>query len=98
MANQKPTYALKQPYAGVCVKHVKNKFVITDENDEPLTRVKPGTLLVEADIDINVCTDTDEQIPASGRYFITANTIDPYHIILDILDNTVIKCVGFPPT
>ena len=97
MSTDKPNYRLIRPYAGITVKHItgrtKNHYVLTDEVGDTIVRVKKDTLLCELPRD-TVLDDKKQPIPPSGRYFITSETSDPYHIVLDILDNTAIAYVG----
>ena len=88
---------LVRPYAGVTVKHItsraKNRYIITDEAGDTLVRIKSDTLIRELPRDA-IIDDNKQPIPPSGRYFITAETHDPYHIVIDLLDNTAITYVG----
>lgn len=82
-------YILNKTYAGVCVKRNKNDYQLTDETGTPLTCVKQGTPLQPLDEKSRILAET-EILKPSGTFFITAETIDPYHIILDILDKDVL--------
>lgn len=86
-------YVLKSPHAGVCVKQVKKDFVITDETGNPLTGVKPQTRVIELDTERIIGLNNTELSP-TGRFFITADTSYPYHIILDIMDITILQYAG----
>lgn len=86
-------YRLRLNYAGVIVKKGKRAYFLTDEVGEPLTSVKAGTLLVELEEE-NVCNPDKQAIQPTGRFYRTAETIDPYHVILDIWDFSAVEYVG----
>lgn len=86
-------YRLRLNYAGVIVKKGKRAYFLTDEVGEPLTSVKAGTLLVELEEE-NVCNPDKQAIQPTGRFYRTAETIAPYHVILDIWDFSAVEYVG----
>lgn len=75
------------------MKKGKRAYFLTDEVGEPLTSVKAGTLLVELEEE-NVCNPDKQAIQPTGRFYRTAETIDPYHVILDIWDFSAVEYVG----
>ena len=93
----RPIYCLRQPYAGVQVRRRNGRkdYVLDDEAEEPLILVKPDTLLVELE-DERVTLPDGEVLNATGKFFVTAETINPYHLILDVMDRNVLSYVGFP--
>ena len=86
-------YRLRRNYAGVIVKKGKRDYSLTDEVGEPLTPVKAGTLLVELEEE-NVCSPDKQAIRPTGRFYRTAEAMDPYHVILDIWDFSAVEYVG----
>lgn len=70
--------------------------MLDDEAEKPLVLVKPGTLLVELDDEQRVTLPDGEVLNPTGKYFVTAETINPYHLILDVMDRNAISYVGFP--
>lgn len=54
--------------------------------DGTFTFAKPDTLWAELPKNFKVM-DKGIEIPASGKFLITVNTIDPYHLITDYADN-----------
>lgn len=92
----KPLYRLARAYAGVQVRRGKNRrdYTLDDEAEEPLILVKPDTLLVQLDEE-QVLSPNGESILPTGRFFATAETINPYHLVLDILDMNAVSYVGF---
>ena len=91
----KPLYRLTRDYAGVQVKRGNSKkvYVLDDEAEEPLVLVKANTLLVELDEE-KVLTPGKETVKPMGRFYATAETIDPYHLALDVLDFDAVSYVG----
>jgi hypothetical protein len=91
----KPLYRLTRDYAGVQVKRGNSKkvYVLDDEAEEPLVLVKANTLLVELDEE-KVLTPGKETVKPMGRFYATAETIDPYHLVLDVLDFDAVSYVG----
>lgn len=60
------------------------KYVIDPEKGETLVLVKKGALITPLECDEMVVTEEGEKVRPAGRFFRTAETIDPYHIILDM--------------
>lgn len=91
----KPLYRLTRDYAGVQVKRGNSKkvYVLDGEAEEPLVLVKANTLLVELDEE-KVLTPGKETVKPTGRFYATAETIDPYHLVLDVLDFDAVSYVG----
>ena len=50
---------------------------------EPVIIVKPNTLLIELD-NTPILTPDKQQVKPTGKFYVTAETIEPYHIVLDI--------------
>lgn len=93
----RPMYCLTHQHIGVQAKRNKRKtkFFLDDEAEAPIVMVKEGTFLVPLDEELVLAPD-GEPIPPSGRFFATAETIDPYHLVLDIIDANAAKFIGFP--
>lgn len=85
-------YRLNRSYMGVCVKRQGRKYVITDETGYPITGVKPDTLLIEISPD-QIASQDGQPIAPSGIFYLTAETIDPYHIVLDITGNSILDFI-----
>lgn len=67
--------------------------MLDDEAEEPLVLVKANTLLVELDEE-KVLTPGKETVKPMGRFYATAETIDPHHLVLDVLDFDAVSYVG----
>lgn len=91
----KPLYRLTRAYAGVRVKRGNSKkvYVLDNEAEEPIVLVKADTLLVKLDEE-KVLTPDKEVVKPTGRFYATAETIDPYHLVLDVLDFDAVSYVG----
>lgn len=76
------TRVFGRPVAGVvCKRHPgKKRYVVTDE----ILVLKADTEFVEIDPKLVVDADGIPVTP-TGRYWRTASTIDPYHVIVDML-------------
>lgn len=83
----KYAYPLRDVRAGVrCSKMYRSKkYVIDPAEGEPVVFVKKGTLVTPIGYDEVVVSKDGESVRPTGRFFRTAETIDPYHIILDLL-------------
>lgn len=74
-----------RPYAAVMVEVIKQR---------PLTlRVLPGVRAVKSGVYMAqlpesaiVCDDDGETVEASGTFYITVESIDPYHLLIDALN------------
>lgn len=75
---------LNRDRVGVRCRHVKDRFIVNPEPDEPVCLVKAGTQLRRLECGETVETEHGEQLPATGQYWVTATTIDPYHLMLDL--------------
>lgn len=82
----RPTYPLRSMRVGVrCSRGYRSKkYVIDPEEGEPLVMVKEGSLITPLEDDEIVVSKDGENVRPTGRFFRTAETIDPYHIILDM--------------
>lgn len=87
-------YRLEQNYAGICVVKTGNKYQLDTRYNPPLVSVKAETMLVEMPQNKPLILDGKTMKP-SGKFFRTADTIDPYHIILDIADRKVLSFMRF---
>lgn len=79
----KQFYRLTCPYAGVQVKHDKKAYILDAGAKEPVIIVKPNTLLIELD-NTPILTPDKQPVKPTGKFYMTAETIEPYHIVLDI--------------
>ena len=79
---------LRSPRAGVVVERFgdKRKYLYKIVENNPLCLIKPcTTLLPLAEISPNakIIGPDGQPVPATGEYYITAETMDPYHIVTD---------------
>lgn len=79
---------LTTPRAGVLVERFgdKRKHLYRIAKDEPLCLIKPLTTLLpltEVCANAQIIDNDGQPIPAIGKFYITAETIDPYHIVTD---------------
>lgn len=81
--NQHHGVVVKRPYAYVPVELV-NKTTLRVLPGVAL--IKPGTYVRLVPEKINVVDESGGVIPASGRFYVTSETIDPYHLLIDVLD------------
>lgn len=90
-------YRLKRQHIGVTVKQRKpsqKSYTVCAIDDAPsVAIVKPDTLLCELEPD-SIKSADNETIPPSGKYFITAETHYPFHLVLDIMDMTAVQYVS----
>lgn len=82
----RPTYPLRSARAGVrCSKRYRSKtYVVDPKEGEPIILVKEGAIITPLEDDEIVMSKDGEKVSPTGRFFRTAETIDPYHIILDM--------------
>ena len=73
--------------AGVVCQHIprKKQFILNPDEKEPIVFVKAGTEVIELPLDYTVLSQDGEVIAPEQRFYRTVSTIDPYHIILDML-------------
>ena len=64
--------------------HRSRKFVLDPEEKEPIVLIGAGCPIISLEENEQVVTGDGEVVPPTGRFFRTAETIDPYHIIFDI--------------
>lgn len=96
MAEVRRIYRLTRPYAAVQVEAAKGKgksikYIISPSpTDSPLSLAKPDTLLFPLSENDMVVTPDNEVMAPSGKFYRTAKTINPYHLIFDIWDQTAL--------
>ena len=89
-------FRLTRPYAAVRVETTKRKgksaeYTISPEStDSPIILVKPDALLFPLSENDMVVTPDNEVMAPSGKFYRTAETINPYHLIFDIWDQTAL--------
>lgn len=92
MPEARSVYRLMRPYAAVQVQEQKGcgktiEYVISMVSSvSPLCCAKADTLLLPLTEHECVLAGDGTPISATGKFFRTAETISPYHLILDILD------------
>lgn len=77
---------LRSPRAGVVVERFgdKRKYLYKIVENNPLCLIKPCTTLLplaEISADAKIIGPDGQPVPATGEYYITAETMDPYHIV-----------------
>lgn len=77
---------LSQNRAGVRCSHANRskKYVLDPEEGEPIILVGAGCPVISLENDEQVVSKDGDVIRPTGRFFRTAETIDPYHIIFDM--------------
>jgi hypothetical protein len=74
-----------RPYAAVKVEVIAKgkppKLLVTPH----ITILRAGELIRELPPEV-IVTDGTEVLAASGKFFITIETIDPFHLLVDALD------------
>lgn len=76
------TEVIKLSQKRVCVKveRKKNKLVVM----QGIYELPPGTLLCSLYENDKVVDPEGNELKATGRYYITAETINPYHLLVDL--------------
>ena len=79
---------LRSPRVGVVVERFgdKRKYLYKIVENNPLCLIKPCTTLLplaEISADAKIIGPDGQPVPATGEYYITAETMDPYHIVTD---------------
>ena len=62
------------------------KYLYKIVENNPLCLIKPCTTLLplaEISADAKIIGPDGQPVPATGEYYITAETMDPYHIVTD---------------
>ena len=86
------TQRLTRAYAAVRCRlaYKPMRYILDPDPNDPVFLVQPGEEIIELPPDIQVVTESGEEVRAEGRFFRTVRTINPYHGILDIWDFSVI--------
>lgn len=77
---------VKRPYACVTVELV-NKTTLRVL--PKIALIKPGSYVRIVPEKINVVDESGGMITASGRFYVTSESIDPYHLLIDVLDGNL---------
>ena len=80
------TKVFGRPVFAVQVKqNPKNKkaFVLIPPEEKPFCIVKADTEFIRFEDDWEIVTQSGEKVHPSGRFYITAHTISPYHLVTD---------------
>ncbi len=93
---------MKWPHLGIKCKletkpknrHAKAdiKYVVDYSKGDVLVSCQPGVKVFPIDEEIKVCDEKGEEIQPSGRFYRTAETINPYHIIFDLVNPGAVLC------
>ena len=78
---------LRRPHIAAGVR-VDGKRHVLRLTEDPLVIAKAGTLVVELPSNVRVMGTDGRPIAASGRFLVTVETIDPFHLLLDARDLT----------
>ncbi|RHQ05568.1 hypothetical protein DW993_08760 [Clostridium sp. AM51-4] len=86
--DMKMKVTLRSPRAGVVVERFgdKRKYLYRIVEINPLCLIKPCTTLLpltEISANAKIIGPDGQPVPATGEYYITAETMDPYHIVTD---------------
>mgnify|MGYP007007358939 CR=1 FL=1 len=81
------TKLLTQPKAGVrCVhKPGRKEYILDPEEKEPIIFVRAGALVARLDEKERVLSQDGAELKAMNTFYRTAETIDPYHVLLDMV-------------
>ena len=77
------SYPINKNRAAVQVKRVgrTNRFRVVEGS---LCMIKQGELVSNLPDDWKIVDDNGEEIKPTGRFLISAETIDPYHLVVDM--------------
>ena len=75
---------LESPHAAVKVRRKGHAFIVDPEIEEPVIVVKAGTKMIPLDTNERVVDPDGNEVPATGRFYRSAETIDPFHLIFDM--------------
>lgn len=78
------TSQLRHDRIAVRCRRQKNKFVLDVDPDEPICMAKAGTEIRRLEINETVETPDGENIKATGQFWVSCGTIDPWHLIFDM--------------
>ena len=80
------TQHLNRDWAAVRCTHAyrSKQYVLLTNQSDLIAVVKAGCPIVALNDDEIVVTSTGERVNPTGRFYITAETIDPYHDLFDI--------------
>ena len=83
MVKEKYSYPLKQKRVAVEVRRINrsNKFQVVPDK---ICMLKEGTLVSELPSNFKVVDEAGNEIKALGRFLISVETIDPYHLVTDM--------------
>lgn len=51
--------------------------------------IKPGSYVRLLPEKISVTDENGDKVPASGRFYVTSESIDPYHLLIDVVDGNL---------
>lgn len=72
---------LESPHATVKVRRDGNAFIVDPKIEEPVIVVKAGTKTIPLDTNERVVDPDGNEVPATGRFYRSTETIDPFHLI-----------------
>ena len=82
----RPARATRRPYAAVRVERTGGRPAVLTVVG-PVRFVTLGTLLLELPAEVRVVDGEGAPVAPSGRYYITQDTCDPYHLLVDALES-----------
>ena len=75
---------LEAPRVAVKVRRKGNDFIVDPEIHEPVIVAKAGTKIFPLEEPDHVVDPAGNLIPATGKFYCSAETIDPFHLIFDL--------------
>lgn len=80
-------HALGRAHAAVRVRVLKHRprvLVLDPDEDEPILILANDALVVALPKDVTVVTPEGEPVTSNGQFFVTTESLDPYHAVLDL--------------
>lgn len=78
------TRKLDHPRVGVKVKRSGRENYVIVPGEDSVMLVRAGTLIKELESDERILSEDGEPVNATGRFFLSCETIDPFHVAFDI--------------
>lgn len=93
LENTSGAVILGKPYAAVMVRVKGRRLSVEVDPGEATVRMsRPDTKWVKLPDCYKVTTRDETDIPPSGHFYISADTIDPYHLVADFPKNQEFIC------
>lgn len=75
---------LESPRVAVKVRRKGNAFIVDPEIEEPVIVVRAGTKMIPLEKNERVVDPDGNEVSATGRFYRSVETIDPFHLIFDM--------------